>query len=418
MSKNGPRFDPSFPPEKLSEPENLLLLCYPHHKKIDKKENEREFTTPVVRKMKHDHESLAHSSFRNESSLAETFAQKFMASQIDHSAIVMGDSNTVVVSTGVSCTEAWKIAETVIQAKISELRAEARSIAEARRDKFNNQLFQNGRCRFEAFSSPDFQFQLIAAQNAAIRSGGLIEILVNLLARRSRASVDSLKAKVLNRAISVAGELTEKQCGALSVHLLISWLRQEFTSAEGLRSWLSERVSPTISGCAIGLPDATYLGSLGLVSQNSVKTSGQSLKSMLANAYPIELFGDPLRGRSVEMKLEAIIGAREALNRLDEYFIETENGKYLPKFRNSSEFFAHQGKGHQQVYEALVRHAVRDFDWPHFFRDANGLVKWWGDVGGTLSLNITGATLAYFNLPSVPRLSECYDPDLDLWSRD
>ena len=50
----GPRHNPEFPPEKLSDHANLLLLCKVHHKLID--DQQSEYTTCRLAKIKADHE--------------------------------------------------------------------------------------------------------------------------------------------------------------------------------------------------------------------------------------------------------------------------------------------------------------------------------------------------------------------------
>jgi len=51
---NGPRNDPSYPPEKLDTYENLILLCRVHHKMID--DQCESYTVNILRQMKANHE--------------------------------------------------------------------------------------------------------------------------------------------------------------------------------------------------------------------------------------------------------------------------------------------------------------------------------------------------------------------------
>lgn len=51
---NGPRYDPSYPSEKLDSYENLILLCRTHHKMID--DQTSTFTAAILRQMKVNHE--------------------------------------------------------------------------------------------------------------------------------------------------------------------------------------------------------------------------------------------------------------------------------------------------------------------------------------------------------------------------
>ena len=51
---NGPRYDPSYPQEKLNTYENLILLCRIHHKMVD--DQCESYTVDVLRQMKVNHE--------------------------------------------------------------------------------------------------------------------------------------------------------------------------------------------------------------------------------------------------------------------------------------------------------------------------------------------------------------------------
>lgn len=50
----GPRYDPTFLPDHLDEPENLILLCRVHHKMVD--DQHETYTSAVLHKLKANHE--------------------------------------------------------------------------------------------------------------------------------------------------------------------------------------------------------------------------------------------------------------------------------------------------------------------------------------------------------------------------
>jgi hypothetical protein len=56
----GPRYDPSFPPDRLDEPENLILLCRVHHKMAD--DQHETYTADVLRNLKANHENWVSST--------------------------------------------------------------------------------------------------------------------------------------------------------------------------------------------------------------------------------------------------------------------------------------------------------------------------------------------------------------------
>jgi len=52
---DGPRYDPTFPEERLDSYENLMLLCRIHHKMID--DQAETYTANILRQMKSNHEN-------------------------------------------------------------------------------------------------------------------------------------------------------------------------------------------------------------------------------------------------------------------------------------------------------------------------------------------------------------------------
>jgi hypothetical protein len=53
---NGPRFDPTYPNDKLDSYDNLILLCRVHHKMID--DQSIAYTADILHQMKNDHEVM------------------------------------------------------------------------------------------------------------------------------------------------------------------------------------------------------------------------------------------------------------------------------------------------------------------------------------------------------------------------
>ena len=60
----GPRYDPSFPSERIDEPENLILLCRVHHKMVD--DQWETYTAHLLRSMKTNHEAWVASTLSGE----------------------------------------------------------------------------------------------------------------------------------------------------------------------------------------------------------------------------------------------------------------------------------------------------------------------------------------------------------------
>jgi hypothetical protein len=55
--KGGPRYDSSYPTDKIDSYENLILLCPTHHRLIDKRDG-MGYTVESLRKMKVSHEAI------------------------------------------------------------------------------------------------------------------------------------------------------------------------------------------------------------------------------------------------------------------------------------------------------------------------------------------------------------------------
>jgi hypothetical protein len=51
---NGPRHDPTYPPDEFDSYDNMILLCRTHHKMVD--DQSATFTTNILRQMKSNHE--------------------------------------------------------------------------------------------------------------------------------------------------------------------------------------------------------------------------------------------------------------------------------------------------------------------------------------------------------------------------
>ena len=64
---NGPRYDPSYPAEKIDSYENLMILCRVHHKLVD--DQSSTFSAEILRKIKTDHEILVASKLSNNQKL-------------------------------------------------------------------------------------------------------------------------------------------------------------------------------------------------------------------------------------------------------------------------------------------------------------------------------------------------------------
>lgn len=65
-SEKGPRYREEQPDEERQGFANLVFMCQPHHTVIDDKSRLDEFTVPILRQMKRDHEEKSHNTLLTE----------------------------------------------------------------------------------------------------------------------------------------------------------------------------------------------------------------------------------------------------------------------------------------------------------------------------------------------------------------
>jgi len=63
----GPRYDQTFPSDRLDEPENLILLCRVHHKMVD--DQHETYTADVLRTLKSNHEKWVTSTLTEQQTI-------------------------------------------------------------------------------------------------------------------------------------------------------------------------------------------------------------------------------------------------------------------------------------------------------------------------------------------------------------
>jgi len=81
-SKNGPRWNPNMTDDDRRHYDNLILLCDEHHTIIDNKQNESQYTVPLLKEWKANHESKMLYRLKN-SSLLKTAIYAIADLEID-----------------------------------------------------------------------------------------------------------------------------------------------------------------------------------------------------------------------------------------------------------------------------------------------------------------------------------------------
>ncbi len=142
-----------------------------------------------------------------------------------------GDNSTniqaEIVQVGISYSEARTIAEDVYRQNALSLARDAADIAEARVSRLHDRFLEKLRTsKSEApaeLSSPDFQYALFEAQKAYAKVGGQesLEILTDLLVKRSSESGESTLQITLNESIQIVGRLNQQHIAAITLSFLL-----------------------------------------------------------------------------------------------------------------------------------------------------------------------------------------------------
>lgn len=158
---------------------------------------------------------------------------------------------TVSVHVGISAVEASELMLSVGRSNLVEMQGIAREIVDERLESFTDKFVQSIEARapgaLQAVQDPDVQYTLLAAQRDYARSGAeeLGETLIDLLVARCSEKTGSLRAIVLNEAVSTVGRLTPGQVNALTCQWLVTRVRgQGLQNLEGLVSWLRTNLVP------------------------------------------------------------------------------------------------------------------------------------------------------------------------------
>ena len=171
-----------------------------------------------------------------------------------------GDNNTqigeqtnieslTVVNTGLSATEATKIAIDLFHENFPKLQQEAQKIIESRIEEFCNETVKKIVAKkgndFSAFADPDMQYCLIEAQKDYARFGTteLRNSLANLIATRAIYDKDFKVKVVIDKAIQVAKYLTENELDLLSIIFYAKHVKFEYIDkSENKLELLKERL--------------------------------------------------------------------------------------------------------------------------------------------------------------------------------
>lgn len=224
------------------------------------------------------------------------------------SLVIQSGENTNI---GYSAEEMRAVIETLAD-QVPKYAAIASEIVEARLKAFEERIlsrFATEQANPTAFADPDFQHALGTAQRSFCRFGDEVsaDILVALLAQKSKEPARNRLSLVLGQAVEKAALLTANELAALSLaHLLVS-VKFIVPNFGALCSRLQDQAVPLLSDITTEESSYTYLESQGCASV--IFTTGIDLTEVLRRSYPgllslghtsermVELFGDGFEAR-------------------------------------------------------------------------------------------------------------------------
>lgn len=133
----------------------------------------------------------------------------------------------LTVNTGIDEKRAREICTEVFSQRAKEITKEAEEKAFQRTEKFANVLIpriQKVENALDAFSEPDFQYDLCLAQKSATCTENIsdYELLSELLTERVKAKKDRKKAVSIRKAIGVVNEIDDEALCALSLYYVVT----------------------------------------------------------------------------------------------------------------------------------------------------------------------------------------------------
>jgi hypothetical protein len=184
---------------------------------------------------------------------------------------VISGSNTGTIENhihyhnGMSPQDAVQQSLALFQSNFLILEKAAADTARARVDEIVNELFtkiaQNCPNKFESFSDPDIQCNLIEIEKAYARSGKaeLKETLTGLLVHRVQSDND-LVSICLNEAIKLVPSLTTAQLDLLSIRLLVGYsYESDVTDINSLVQYIDTHLLPFVQCAEPSQKDAAHL---------------------------------------------------------------------------------------------------------------------------------------------------------------
>jgi hypothetical protein len=180
-------------------------------------------------------------------------------------------ANVQIVHVNPGLTEVRQIVLDIVHAEFHRYVAQGLQEAERRRTQYADRLVervaQEPPSLTQTFADPDIQSQTLAVGSAYVNSGDneLLDLLIDLLIERCGSPGRTIRAVVLNDAISTAARLTSEEFAALSVGWLIT-LGSDWVTIDDAIHQLRRHLAPHLALLPTGSTEYRHLEYTGCVS--------------------------------------------------------------------------------------------------------------------------------------------------------
>jgi hypothetical protein len=335
---------------------------------------------------------------------------------------IQSGGNTIIHQ-GVSPEDMRKILET-LAAQVPVFAAMAKEIADARVADLEKRLIEKfsdpRQANSESFKDPDFQYLLTRVQQAYARSGdeAVRDILVDLIASRSKETVRGRLSLTLNDAVEKAALLTKNEFAELSLCYLIRYTRVgDVTNLATFGERHSRLVRPLLPDIAIGNASYQYLeaqscGTTSALHLNLINAFRQTYSGIFSAGFDRAQLARFLP----EERIESLEGAGllvPCINDLTKLQFDTLNKKDFEESAAKSGLSEKETSDAWNVFESTIWNG-EDFlakvqkHYPEI-RTLHSL--WAGTPLETLFLTTVGIAIGHANLSRVAG----FNADLGIW---
>lgn len=192
------------------------------------------------------------------------------------------------INEGISPGQMQQIIETVA-AQVPVYAAIAREIVDGRLKDFEDRVLsrfdKDTSAKSEAFKDPDFQYLLGQAQHAFARSGEdkAGDLLVDLIAERSKCTDRDRLALTLNQSVETAATLTVNEYAELAFCYIFSQTRAlDATDLPAFYRVLNDRINPYVDDIAKTKSSYSYLEAQRCANVGMMMTN---FRDLLVNSY-------------------------------------------------------------------------------------------------------------------------------------